>query len=325
MFMTKQIFKKWKSYKGVDVSVVGSGSRLRVYGGQHSTLQKNKAATEIQRHVRGYNVRKHLDKHVRFKLMNILLSPATNRKKVAEDILKLEGLDEKEAHKTVEDLDEAVRNKESIITKEEALCLLPTVIFNNNFAIHGFLQSTKCMTDDISKVKTTKASYIHIDPEVRNVNIPVIPIYVTQSTVYEIMNFYSDLGPEKDLELIVREKIRIDEKKMPVSSNHVIKERTIDKIGQQSNHLVPISAKYNSGEKQFLKNSINVQNSKKFFQSKINPNGQNYKGKVKTKWPEVQPHYTPKGLKCNIADGVIEQLNNLRKMEEIVDQVWYFL
>ena len=89
--------------------------------------------------------------------------------------------------------------------------------------------------------------------------------------------------------------------------------------------MVPISAKYNSGEKQFLKNSINVQNSTKFFQSKINPAGQNHKGKVKTKWPEVQPHYTPKGLKCNIADGVIEQLNNLRKMEEIVDQVWYFL
>ena len=81
---------------------------------------------------------------------------------------------------------------------------------------------------------------------------------MTPSIVYEIMNFYSDLGPEKDLEFIVREKIRLDEKKIPVSSSHVIKERTIDKIGQKSNLLAPVSAKYNSKGKEFWKLRLTI-------------------------------------------------------------------
>ena len=151
---------------------------------------------------------------------------------------------------------------------------------------------------------------------------------MTPSIVYEIMNFYSDLGPEKDLEFIVREKIRLDEKKIPVSSSHVIKERTIDKIGQKSNLLAPVSAKYNSKGKEFLNNKNNVKDSKKFFQSKIAQASKNNNGKGKSKWPEIQPHYA-KDSKANIenktADGVIKQLINLRKLEERDDQVCFLI
>ena len=101
---------------------------------KYSAEQKNRAATEIQRHVRGHNVRKMLDKETRFKLLSILLTPQPNRKKLAENVLKEGGMNEKEAEQAVLDLDEAVTNKENIkiISKQEARTLIPSVIFRNN-------------------------------------------------------------------------------------------------------------------------------------------------------------------------------------------------
>ena len=96
---------------------------------KYSAEQKNRAATEIQRHVR-----KMLDKETRFKLLSILLTPQPNRKTLAENVLKDGGMNDKEAEQAILDLDEAVTNKEkiSIISKQEARNLLPSVIFKNN-------------------------------------------------------------------------------------------------------------------------------------------------------------------------------------------------
>lgn len=105
-----------------------------------NTLQKNQAAIGIQRHVRGYNVRKKLPKEVRMKLMNILISPMPNRKNLAKNVLKDEGLDDFEAEKVVNDLEEAVKNKESIISKEEAMSLIPALIFQNNTVVSNYLR-----------------------------------------------------------------------------------------------------------------------------------------------------------------------------------------
>ena len=101
---------------------------------KYSADQKNKAATENQRHVRGHNVRKMLDKETRFKLLSILLTPQPNRKTRAENILKEGGMNEKDAEQAILDLDEAVTNKEkiNIISKQEARILLPSVLFKNN-------------------------------------------------------------------------------------------------------------------------------------------------------------------------------------------------
>ena len=75
-----------------------------------------------------------LDKETRFKLLSILLTPQPNRKKLAENVLKEGGMNEKEAEQAVLDLDEAVTNKENIkiISKQEARTLIPSVIFRNN-------------------------------------------------------------------------------------------------------------------------------------------------------------------------------------------------
>ena len=99
-----------------------------------SEEQKNLAATEIQRHVRGHNVRKLLDKETRFKLLSILLTPQPNRKTLAETVLKEGGMSGKEAELAILDLDEAVNNKEKIkiISKQEARSLIPSTIFKNN-------------------------------------------------------------------------------------------------------------------------------------------------------------------------------------------------
>ena len=105
-----------------------------------NTLQKNQAAIEIQRHVRGYNVRKKLSKEVRMKLMNILISPMPDRKNLAKNVVKDEGLDDFEAEKVVNDLEEAIKNKESIISKEEAMSLIPALIFQNNTVVSNYLR-----------------------------------------------------------------------------------------------------------------------------------------------------------------------------------------
>ena len=99
-----------------------------------SEEQKNLAATEIQRHVRGHNVRKLLDKETRFKLLSILLTPQPNRKTLAETVLKEGGMSDKEAELAILDFDEAVNNKEKIkiISKQEARTLIPSTIFKNN-------------------------------------------------------------------------------------------------------------------------------------------------------------------------------------------------
>ena len=103
---------------------------------KYSEEQKNRAATEIQRHVRGHNVRKLLDKETRFKLLSILLTPRPNRKTLAETVLKEGGMSDKEAELAILDLDEAVNNKEKIkiISKQEARALLPAIIFKNNIS-----------------------------------------------------------------------------------------------------------------------------------------------------------------------------------------------
>ena len=74
------------------------------------------------------------------KLMNILISPMPNRKNLAKNVLKDEGLDDFEAEKVVNDLEEAVKNKESIISKEEAMSLIPALIFQNNTVVSNYLR-----------------------------------------------------------------------------------------------------------------------------------------------------------------------------------------
>ena len=72
--------------------------------------------------------------------MNILISPMPNRKNLAKNVLKDEGLDDFEAEKVVNDLEEAVKNKESIISKEEAMSLIPALIFQNNTVVSNYLR-----------------------------------------------------------------------------------------------------------------------------------------------------------------------------------------
>ena len=74
------------------------------------------------------------------KLMNILISPMPDRKNLAKNVVKDEGLDDFEAEKVVNDLEEAIKNKESIISKEEAMSLIPALIFQNNTVVSNYLR-----------------------------------------------------------------------------------------------------------------------------------------------------------------------------------------
>ena len=315
MFHPKRILKKWRQYKRAEVSSsLTSGS-----GNKFNTLQKNKAATEIQRHVRGHNVRKHLSKELRFKLLNILLSPHPQRKTLAENILKNEaGVDNNEAKNIVEDLEEAVMKKEQMISKQEALSLLPSIIYQHNISVSDILKSTRGV-QNLESVQKLPLPYIHLEPDVVKPGGSVIPSYVLPSTVYDILNFYTDLGPSKDLETIVKEKIKY-EVKNPHTAVHVIKERDSENCEKYEN----LSIRTTTGR--FRKNSLTplvsripknkVGDSKKFFQNKINQLTPRQNGKCFSKWPEVKAPYNMKDPKSNPSAGVIQQLNNLKNVEQ---------
>ena len=67
-------------------------SNFRKPNSKFSTMQKNKAALEIQRHFRGFSVRQKLGVKARYDLLKVLSSLNPGRKEEAEEILKVSGL-----------------------------------------------------------------------------------------------------------------------------------------------------------------------------------------------------------------------------------------
>ena len=150
------------------------------------------------------------------------------------------------------------------------------------------------------------------------------PGYPMSPETHDVTGFYPDIGPEKDLEAIISE--RINNEVRVQSSSHVIKERDHDnnktnskKNSTKSTHDLQ---KLNRPPVDKVRNK--VQNFKNQIQKNQGVTVKNNKGKIGGKWPEVSPCYTRhngphhgNGLPdTGPGQRMIDQLNNLRKVED---------
>ena len=329
--LTRKAGFKWKSYKSA-ANKIAAKSMQKVYGKKFNTLQKDKAATDIQRHLRGYNVRKKLSKQVRMKLVKILYSPAVNRKSQAENVLLGEGLSESEAQKAVEEMEDAVKqkDKESIITKNEAISLFPEMVHQLNFVMAKVMRKTRDNVD-IELIPEKKLSYVLMEP---NVMLPAREknIFLPPANIFDISSFYTDEGPAENWDHLVENKSKSFTTTQVSNTGHVIKERTKEKPPERTK-LINDSKPYQLGSngskpdvkyppKPDVKNPSkhDVKNSpkKKHFPPK--PQTKNVTqppSKVQPKWPVVQPSHVLKGkTNQDSARLLLDQLNTMKKSIE---------
>ena len=183
---------------------------------------------------------------------------------------------------------------------------------------------------DVETVSWRPAPYVKLVPEARLAgtgpgSLPA-PGYPMSAETHDVTGFYPDIGPEKDLEAIISE--RINNEVRVQSSSHVIKERDHD-----HNKTNTKKTKSNNNSQQLIRPPVDkvlnkVQNFKNQIQKNQVVTEKNNKGKIGGKWPEVSACYTrPSGPHHGNGQSVtgpgqpmIDQLNNLRKVEDHCSQ-----
>ena len=185
---------------------------------------------------------------------------------------------------------------------------------------------------DVETVSWRPAPYVELVPEARLADtgpgsLPA-PGYPMSAETHDVTGFYPDIGPEKDLEAIISE--RINNEVRVQSSSHVIKERDHDhnKTIAKKN-----STKSNNDSQQLIRPPVDkvlnkVQNFKNQIKKDQGVTEKNNKGKIGGKWPEVSacytrhsgPHQGNGTSDTGPGQRMIDQLNNLRKVEDHCSQ-----
>ena len=197
-----------------------------------------------------------------------------------------------------------------------------------------FLQDTKCVVEDVETVSWRPAPYVKLGPEARLMadtgpgSQLTAPGYPMSPETHDVTGFYPDIGPEKDLEAIISE--RINNEVRVQSSSHVIKERDHDhnKTNSKKNSTKSTHDLKQPNRPPVDKVRNKVQNFKNQIQKNQGVTVKNNKGKIAGKWPEVSPCYTRhngphhgNGLPdTGPGQRMIDQLNNLRKVEDHCSQ-----
>ena len=198
----------------------------------------------------------------------------------------------------------------------------------NIHAVSLFLQETKCVVADVEAVCWRPAPYVKLMPEARLADTGPGPLaspgYNLPSETHDVTGFYPEIGPDKDLEAIVSERIINEARVQP--SSHVIKERDHERKTNnfKKNSIKPPTDSHNLIRPPVIKGRSKVQT----FQNQ-SPKSQGVvieetkKPKVEGKWPKVEPCYTrhngPHQRNGHTDTGtgqLINHLNNLRKVEE---------
>ena len=176
---------------------------------------------------------------------------------------------------------------------------------------------------DVETVSWRPAPYVKLVPEARLADtgpgsLPA-PGYPMSAETHDVTGFYPDIGPEKDLEAIISE--RINNEVRVQSSSHVIKERDHD-----HNKTNTKKTKSNNNSQQLIRPPVDkvlnkVQNFKNQIQKNQVVTEKNKKGKIGGKWPEVSACYTRQGgPHQGNGQPMIDQLNNLRRVEDHCSQ-----
>ena len=152
------------------------------------------------------------------------------------------------------------------------------------------------------------------------------PGYNSPSETHDVTGFYPDIGPDKDLEAIISERINNELRVQP--STHVIKERDHDDKTKFRKNNSSKSARHPL-KSPVIKDRNKIQNFQNQVQKSPRVIEKNSKPKVEGKWPEVSPCYTRYNghhhrngppVTENGSDQLINQLNNLRRLEDHCSQ-----
>ena len=181
---------------------------------------------------------------------------------------------------------------------------------------------------DVEAVSWRPAPYVKLAPEARLADTGpgqlALPGYNLPSETHDVTGFYPEIGPDKDLETIVSERIINEARVQP--SSHVIKERDHERKTNnfKKNTTKPPTDSHHLFRPPVIKSRSKVQTFKN--QSPKNQGvvtEKSKKPKVESKWPKVEACYTrhnspyqPNGQANTDQGPLINHLNNLRKVEE---------
>ena len=272
---------------------------------KYLSLERNQAATEIQRHVRGFTVRRRLSVDTRFRVMRVLATPSQDRETAASGILEDRGLERSEARAVLEDIQEALGNKEAMFTKKEALRILPQLVREANLSVANCLRTFR-EAELLGKMKPVELNFIQVEALANGRQRVVEFSQDWRTGCRDISQFYSDPGPDRHLERILEDVGRADQERSQQSSRHVLKERHSDLQPPPPPATVEVKQ---SGQK-------TVRAKAPAPAVKVEQVGLS-QTKPSAKWPEVKPCFgrdrdQPAPPPVN---SVINQLNSLKNLQ----------
>ena len=221
-------------------------------------------------------------------------------------MLEHRGLDEAEARTAVEEIDEAITNKERVFSNKEAIKLLPRLVREANLTAVDFLKLSR-EVHLTGKMRPVKLNYISLESQGRQSGREGGVYSSLRNISHDISQFYSDRGPDTDPERILEEEMRRGE-----NTRYVLKERESDQNGARKspavNDLKPSSERISTKKIKKVQPTATsgLFNEQRTKATETNTN----KTKPSSKWPEVQPSYI-NNHQPNNAKSIINQLNSL--------------
>ena len=242
--------------------------------------------------------------------MRVLASPSPHRETAATGILEDRGLERGEARAVLEDIQEAVGNKEAIFTKKEAMRILPQLVREANLSVMNCLRRFR-EAELVGKMRPVRLNFIQVEAGA-GVRQKVLELDQEGTVVCrDISQFYSDPGPDRHLERILEEVGQPDQEKSQLTSRHVLKERHADLHKPPPPPVAPVEVRQ-SGQK-----PVRARAGGPAVKEQRRPQGGLSKIKPSAKWPEVKPCFVrdrnnPPPAPVN---SVINQLNSLKNLQ----------
>ena len=248
----------------------------------------------------------------RCRVMRVLAAPSPDRETAASDILEDRGLERSEARAVLEDIQEALGNKEAMFTKKEALRILPQLVREANLSVTPSLRTFR-EAELVGKMMPVELNFIQVEAGAGGRQKLAESDQEGTAVCRDISQFYSDPGPERHLERIMEELGRPDQEISQLTSRHVLKERHSD-----LHHPPPPAAPATVEVKQSGQKTVRARAGAPAVKvAQRRPQVGLGQTKPSAKWPEVKPCFArdrdqPPPTPVN---SVINQLNSLKNLQ----------
>ena len=245
----------------------------------------------------------------RCRVMRVLAAPSPDRETDACQVLEDRGLERGEARAVLEDIKEAVGNKEAIFTRKEALKILPRMVREANLSVAKSLRLFR-EAELMGKMKPAMLNFIPVEAAVGGRQQVAAFSLEGTAVCRDISQFYSDPGPDRHLERILEEVGRPDQERSQLSSRHVLKERHSDSLRQPPPPPPAAVEVRQSGQK-----TVRARTPPAVKVDQSRPQINVRKTKPSSKWPEVKPCFVRDNPPPPPVNSVINQLNSLKNLQ----------